>query len=115
MKKSIFALAFTLLTSCITTGKTAVEFAGKDFNHTGSMCMDALLANMDRDSCPSPVIAPGSGYVLVHCNSSTESFWNNNVFLIVPGTQAIFIEAPPICMDFNYALFLYSPENNQEE
>ena len=103
-----------ILAGCITS-KRSVNFAGDDFNHTGSLCMDALLVNMDKDNCVSPIIKPESGHVLIECKNTTESFWNSNVFLLVPGMQAVRYEIPPVCMDFNYALFLYLPKNHQEK
>ena len=114
MKKSFFIGILTILAGCM-SAKHKVEFAGDDFNHTGSMCMDALLVNMDRGFCTSPEITPTNGSVFIQCKDSNESFWNSNVFVLVPGMQVINYETYPICMDFNYALFLYAPVNNQEK
>ena len=108
------AILCFLLVGCVTS-KRSVSFAGDDFNHTGSLCMDALLVNMDNDSCDSPIIKPKSGHVLIECENTTESFWNSNIFLLVPGIQEIHYEVPPICIDFNYSLFLYLPKNHQEK
>ena len=114
MRNLTSAILCFLLAGCITS-KKSVSFAGEDFNHTGSLCMDALLVNMDRDHCVSPSIKTEGGQVLIECKSTNESFWNSNIFLLVPGIQSINYETFPICMDFNYSLFLYLPKNHQEK
>ena len=118
MKKS-FLLIFCLLFGC---GKKAhiIEYAGRDFSHTSSMCLDALLVNMDTEMCISPLMTAMSnpGIMVVECEGKIvegENFWTDNLFFLVPSSSHI-VPDPSImiCSDFNFTLYVATPEAAQE-
>ena len=89
--------------------KHIIEFAGKDFVHTSSLCLDAILVNMDKNLCSSPSIVTTSGGVLVSCEedlSGTDNFWNDSQFLMIPTVTSENMDPGyTVCADPNYTIF----------
>lgn len=109
----ILTYSVLLLTIVACAGKKhIIEYAGKDFVHTSSLCLDALLVNMDANYCMSPVIdeVTGSG-LLVSCSESfshAPNTWNDGKFLVVPTQHASQYDEHAICFDSSFTIFLYS-------
>jgi hypothetical protein len=116
--KTLFLLSSLLLSGCIKNNHI-IEYAGKDFAHTSSLCLDALLVNMDHDMCMMPSLEMNPGIMIVECErtlSESESLWTNNIFFVVPSNSQVIIEnASIICVDYNYGIFVAAPSVNQPE
>jgi|LWDU01.1.fsa_nt_gi hypothetical protein len=108
MKKSLLFACLTF-TGC-TKSMHTVKYAGDDFSHTSSMCLDALLVNMDENNCSYTSMKAGDGILTVHCETKApeeENFWIDNKFFIVPTTpDADVIGAVPICIDYNFGVYV---------
>ncbi|MDB4337394.1 hypothetical protein OAA09_00080 [bacterium] len=115
MTKTILAVMCLTSIGCLRSIKP-INYAGEDFKHTGSLCLDSLLVNLDHEGCNDIKIQDNSNSIIIKCGDSTESAWNNHIFLLAPGVAAMNYQSPPLCMDFNYMLFLYAKkEKNKEE
>jgi hypothetical protein len=114
--KTLFLLSYLLLTGCIKNNHV-IEYAGKDFSHTSSLCLDALLVNMDHDMCVMPSLEINPGIMIVECERThtvTESLWTSNVFFVMPSNSQVIIEnALVVCIDYNYRIFVTAPATNQ--
>tara|TARA_B100000683_G_C12307036_1_gene480652 strand:- start:426 stop:776 length:351 start_codon:yes stop_codon:yes gene_type:complete len=113
--RSIFLCLF-LLSGCVK--QNIIEFAGKDFVHTSSLCLDAILVNMDKNLCSSPSIVSSPGGVLVSCErdmSETGNFWNDSQFLMIPTIASENMDPGyVVCSDPNYTIF-YVPKLEEKE
>ena len=98
--------------------QNTIEFAGKDFVHTSSLCLDALLVNMDKNLCSSPSIVTSPAGVLVSCErnlSGGENFWNDSQFLMIPTIVSEGMDPGyTVCADPNYTIF-YVPSLEGKE
>lgn len=104
----LILLNLLLLSGCAAKQNT-IEFAGEDFVHTSSLCLDAILVNMDKNFCSSPSIITTPGGVLVSCErnlSGGENFWNDSKFLMIPTITSNNMDGGfIICSDPNYTIF----------
>lgn len=116
MRTLIYIILSTALLGC-SASKHIVEYAGKDFVHTSSMCLDALLVNMDNSLCLTPSIEDIAGHgMVVKCASSYStlpSLWNTGEFLVIPTYKTDMYEGIPVCTDFNYSVLYIEPEENE--
>lgn len=118
MRLILFSLSLVFATGCIK--QNIIEYAGKDFIHTSSMCLDALLVNMDKDFCSSPNMEVGTGGILVSCKkdySETDSFWNDSEFLVIPtmfADQLFDDNLPLVCSDGRFTIFYYKAKEGEQ-
>lgn len=114
MRSILLYLLFT--TGCVK--QNTIEFAGKDFVHTSSLCLDAILVNMDKNFCSSPSLVTAPGGIIVSCErdlSETDNFWNDSQFLMIPTiTSGHMDHSYTVCSDPNYTIF-YIPELEAKE
>jgi hypothetical protein len=114
MRILTYAALFLSLTLVGCAGKKhIIEYAGKDFVHSSSLCLDGLLVNMDANYCMSPVIddIEGTG-LMVTCSKSFSPvpiLWNDGKFLVVPTQNAMNYDEQRICSDFNFTIFYITP------
>ena len=117
MKKSLL-LSCLLLFGCVKNSHT-IEYAGKNFTHTTSLCLDALLVNMDVNQCVEPSISIEPGVMIVTCKNKVhdlENFWTDNLFFMLPTVSTVeAVNGELVCLDYNYALFVAIPEGLEEE
>ena len=121
MKKSLL-FAFLMLSGC-TKRMHVAQYAGNDFSHTSSMCLDALLVNMDKSNCNHTSMTSGRGILIVQCeikDQEVENFWIDNTFFIVPINPNIeIIDGIPLCIDYNFGIYvpveLTVPEDKTSE
>ena len=108
MKKSLLFVCLAL-TGC-TKSLHTVKYAGPDFSHTSSMCLDALLVNMDKNHCDHTSMKSGYGILTVQCEIKSieeENFWIDQTFFIVPTSPNIeIIDGIPLCIDYNFGVYV---------
>ena len=116
--KKLFLLSCLALFGCAKHANVA-NYAGTDFSHTSSMCLDALLVNMNKDQCLSNSMEIAAGVMIVKCENKPadlESFWTDHTFFIIPTTaQAEIVNGVMICLDFNFGMFVALQPSNQLE
>ena len=116
--KKLILLGCLLLLGCV-KNRHIIQYAGEDFSHTSSMCLDALLVNMDRDGCALPLMEMSTGVMKVSCErklNENESFWNDNDFFMLPTSAQIeVVNGMMVCVDYNFGMFVAAQENNSND
>jgi hypothetical protein len=113
--KKLILLGCLLFLGCA-KNTHVIQYAGNDFSHTSSMCLDALLVNMDKDGCVYPTMEMSPGSMTVSCErklNENESFWTDNIFFMLPSSARVEItNGILVCVDFNYGMFIIAEEND---
>jgi len=83
----------------------------KDFEPSGSMCMDALQINLMKEGCVSVSSTPKNSGIEVICNSSNaDSQWSKKIFYITSSQIEEQLSGMwfPICVDKDMIVYVLS-------
>ncbi len=116
--KNLLLFGCLTLFACAKTQKS-VKYAGEDFAHTSSMCLDALLVNMDKNHCSNTVMESYPGLIKIYCDEKegeTETFWTDRQFFLIPMMSNVeVVGGMPVCIDYNFGIYTpIVPETNTE-